>query len=77
MLQVISLINFWFLGYKDYSIALYISAALSAILVLVLWKLEIKVEKNPMSLLATARRVIAMVDVDVFLLVQIVIGCCK
>ena len=65
-------------GFRDYSIAFYMGVGFSIIAVSVICQLEVEVQKNKKSLVKTARAVIGMADVDVFMLVQIVVGiyCC-
>ena len=38
--------------------------------------LDVEVERNKKSLIKTAKAVVGMIDVDVFILVQVVIGFC-
>jgi hypothetical protein len=64
-------------GYTDYSIAFYISAGFVVILMPIIYRLEIDVQKNKQSIISTAKRVIGMIDVDVFLLVEIFVGACE
>lgn len=52
-------------------------AGFSVLLILVISRMEIKVQKNEESIIATAKKVIGMIDVDVFLLVQILVGICE
>ena len=40
-------------------------------------KMEIQVHKNDQSIIETAKKVIGMIDVDVFLFVQILVGVCE
>ena len=49
--------------------------ALSAIPVV--YMMDVDVKKNKQSLIKTAKAIVRMVDVDIFLLVQIVVGICK
>ena len=61
-------------GFRDYSIAFYMGAGLSLIAIPIIYQLDVEVQLNKKSLVKTARAVIGMVDVDVFMLVQIVVG---
>lgn len=73
----ISLLTQSVLGYTDYSIAFYIAAGFVVILVPILYQMEIEIQKNDQSIIATAKKVIGMIDVDVFLIVQILVGACE
>ena len=64
------------LGFKDYSVAFYIAAALSLTVQPLIYKLDVDVQKNEKSLIKTAKKVMGMVDVNAFLLVQIIVGVC-
>jgi hypothetical protein len=43
----------------------------------ILYRMEIEVQKNKQSIISTAKKVIGMIDVDVFLLVEIFVGACE
>ena len=47
------------------------------ILMPILYRMEIEVQKNKQSIISTAKKVIGMIDVDVFLLVEIFVGACE
>jgi len=63
-------------GYIDDSIAFVIGGGLSLITVPLIMKLDVTTEKNPNSMMTTVKKVIGMIDFDVFILVQIIIGIC-
>jgi MFS_1 like family len=63
-------------GYKEYGLAFAIGAAAALFVAPVIWKLDIQVQKNNQSLIKTARAVGKMLDVNVFLLVEMVVGLC-
>ena len=65
-----------YVGYIDYSMAFYLGAGFSVIASLIIFQLDIEIQQNKKSMLTTARAVIAMIDVDIFMLSQIVIGIC-
>ncbi|KAK4002760.1 major facilitator superfamily domain-containing protein 6-A [Daphnia magna] len=64
------------LGYKDYSIAFYIGAGFIVILMPILYRMEVEVQMNKQSIISTAKKVVGMIDVDVFLLAEIFVGFC-
>ncbi|KAI9562166.1 hypothetical protein GHT06_013131 [Daphnia sinensis] len=64
------------LGYKDYSIAFYIGAGFIVILMPILYRMEVEVQMNKQSIISTAKKVVGMIDVDVFLLAEIFVGSC-
>lgn len=43
----------------------------------IIYHLEIDVQKNKQSIISTAKSVIGMIDVDVFLFVEIFVGACE
>jgi hypothetical protein len=49
--------------------------ALSAIPIV--YMLDVDVKKNKQSFIKTAKAIVRMVDVDIFLIVQIVVGICN
>ena len=61
-------------GFRDYSIAFYLGAGFSVIASLIIFQLDVEVQQNKKSLVKKARAVIGMADVDIFMLVQIVVG---
>lgn len=63
-------------GYKEYGLAFAIGGAAALFVVPIIWKLNIQVQKNSQSLIKTARAVGKMLDVNVFLLVEVVVGLC-
>ncbi|XP_059350646.1 major facilitator superfamily domain-containing protein 6-A-like [Daphnia carinata] len=64
------------LGYKDYSIAFYIATGFIVILMPILYRMEVEVQMNKQSIISTAKKVVGMIDVDVFLLAEIFVGSC-
>lgn len=64
------------LGFKDYSIVFYIGAGFAVVSIPLVFMLDVEVEKNKKSLIKTAKAVMGMIDVDMFILVQVVIGFC-
>lgn len=64
------------LGFIDYSIAFYLGTGFSVIASVMIFQLDIEVQQNKKSLIKTARAIIGMVDVDIFMIAQIVIGMC-
>ena len=63
-------------GFIDYSMAFYMGTGFSVIASLMIFQLDIEVQQNKKSFMKTARAVIGMIDVDIFMLAQIVIGMC-
>ena len=63
-------------GYKEYGLAFAIGAVAALLVAPVIFKLNIQVQKNNQSLIKTARAVGKMLDVNVFLVVQVVMGLC-
>ena len=63
-------------GFRDTSFAFYVNTLTTLLAIPVVYKLDVEVTKNKQSLLKTARRVVGMVDVNVFILVQIIVGMC-
>lgn len=66
-----------YIGYKDYTIAFYISSGSSLIVLPILMKLDITVERNTASLWESTKKILKMKDVVVFLFIQIIVGTCK
>lgn len=54
----------------------YVATGMSLLVLPFIYQLDAKVEKNELTLLKTAKKVMGMVDVNVFLVVQIVVGVC-
>jgi len=63
-------------GFRDISFAFYVNTLTTLLAIPVVYKLDVEVTKNKQSLLKTARKVVGMVDVNVFILVQIIVGMC-
>lgn len=63
-------------GFKDYSIAFYIALGCSVAAAILIYTLDVEVTKQKGSIFKTAKLVVKMVDVDVFLIVQVVVGTC-
>lgn len=68
--------SFGSLGFNDYSIAFYISTALTLGVIVLIYNLDVEVQKNKQSFFTTAKEIVGMIDVDAFFLVQIVVGIC-
>lgn len=68
--------NNFFTGFKDYSSAFYVATGLSLIVLPLIYNLDVQVQKNEQSIVKTARKVVGMIDVDVFLIVEVVVGIC-
>ena len=64
------------LGFTDYSIAFYISTALTIGVCFLILRLEVDVEKNKQSAVNTAKKIVGMIDVDAFFLTEMVVGAC-
>lgn len=64
------------LGFKDYSIAFYMSTGFTLIVCVMTYQLDVKVERNKQSFVKTAKEIVKMIDVDAFLLVEVVVGVC-
>lgn len=65
-----------FLGYMDYSLAFYISTGLTLTISLLIYQLDVEVDKNKQPFVKTAKKIVGRIDVDAFLLSQIVVGVC-
>lgn len=63
-------------GYIDDTIAFVIGAGLSLASLPLILKLEVTTEKNTNSIMTTAKKVVGMIDFDIFILVEIIIGAC-
>ncbi|XP_046440928.1 uncharacterized protein LOC124191923 [Daphnia pulex] len=64
-------------GFNDYSMAFYISTAITLGVTVLIFNLDVQVEKNKHSFVQTAKEIIRMIDVDAFFLVQVVVGICS
>ena len=64
------------LGFNDYSIAFYISTALTLGVTVLIYNLDVEVQKNKQSFVKTAKEIVGMIDVDAFFLAQVVVGVC-
>lgn len=64
-------------GFKDYSIAFYLSTSLTLAVSLLIYKLDVEVEKNKQSFISTAKKIVGMIDVNAFFLAQVVCGICS
>lgn len=64
-------------GFRDNSLAFYISSFMALSAIPLVYMMDVDVKKNKQSLIKTAKAIVRMVDVDIFLLVQIVVGICK
>ncbi len=67
---------FLYPGFKDFSSAFCLATVMSLLVLPLIYNLEVGVGKNEQSLIKTARAVVGMIDVDVFLLVEVVVGIC-
>lgn len=47
------------------------------ILMPILYRMEVEVQMNKQSIISTAKKVVGMIDVDVFLLAEIFVGFCE
>jgi len=65
-----------YLGYVDDSIAFIIGGVLTLATILLILKLDMVTVKNTNSLMTTAKKVVGMIDLDVFIFVQIIVGMC-
>ena len=54
----------------------YIGAGFAIVSIPLVFMLDVEVERNKKSLIKTAKAVMGMIDVDVFILVQVIIGFC-
>ena len=63
-------------GFKDFSIALYVSAGCSLVAAEVILQLDVNVKNSKKSIIQAARTTVKMIDVDIFFLVQIMVGSC-
>ena len=61
-------------GYIDYSVAFYVGAGIMLAVIPLISKLDVKVEKNESSMMVTVKKVIGMIDLDIFILVEVVVG---
>ena len=52
------------------------STGVAIVVIPIIYKLDIEVKKNEHTMLKTAKKVMGMIDVDVFLLAEIVLGFC-
>ena len=72
----LTLFNEWLLGFRDNSLAFYVGSAMALLAIPVVYQLDVQVVKNQQSVMETARKIVSMIDVDAFLLVEIVVGMC-
>lgn len=64
------------LGYPDDSIAFIIGGLITLAAIPLILKLDVVTVKNTNSLKTTAKKVVGMIDLDIFILVQIIVGMC-
>lgn len=64
------------LGFVDYSIAFYMNVGFTLTVCVMTYQLDVKVERNKKSFFKTAKEIVKMIDVDAFLLVEVVVGVC-
>lgn len=64
------------IGYPDDSIAFIIGGLITLAAIPLILKLDVVTVKNTNSLKTTAKKVIGMIDLDIFILVQIIVGMC-
>lgn len=57
--------------------AFYISTAITLGVTVLIFNLDVQVEKNKHSFVQTAKEIIRMIDVDAFFLVQVAVGICS
>jgi len=63
-------------GYIDDSIAFIIGGVITLGTIPLILKLDVVTVKSTNSLMTTARKVVGMIDLDVFILVQVIVGMC-
>ena len=51
-------------------------SAMALLAIPIVFQLDVQVVKNQHSVIETARKIVSMIDVDIFLLVEIVVGMC-
>lgn len=54
----------------------YMSTCIAIIVIPIIYKLDIQVKKNEHTMLKTAKNVMGMIDVDIFLIAEIFLGFC-
>ena len=68
----------WFLiGFKDYSIAFYISTGMTLSVIALIHQLDVEVEKNKQSFINTAKKIVGMIDMDAFFIAEAIVGICS
>lgn len=74
--EIIQLYSSLNAGYEDDSAAFIIGAVFTVIALPLLAKLDVKVKKNEKSILSTIKHIMGMLDFNVFILVELIMGMC-